>query len=98
MTKKKSEDDLIGYEIQVFEISQKTPPSLISGILPRLCCPGETLDSQLNQTFQTYFDPSQDVFETPSPWQTFFKNSFFKISQKPLEISKKMHWIKFVDL
>jgi len=36
------------------------------------------------------FCPSQDVFATPSPWQTFFKNCFFTISQKPLEISKNV--------
>ena len=30
----------------------------------------------------------QDVFATPSPWQTFVKNSFFKIPRKPLEHRK----------
>ena len=41
-------------------------------MLPRLRCRGETLNSQSEQTFQFFFDQSQDVFVNPRPWQTFF--------------------------
>jgi len=40
------------FQIQGNKISQKTAPPLIFGeILTRLCCPGETLDSQLKEIF-----------------------------------------------
>jgi len=78
----------------VRKISKNTPTPNFGEILLPLCCPTLSLDSQLGQIFKTYFDPSQDVFETPSPWLTFFQNSFYEIFQKPLEISKKcMHQI-----
>jgi len=60
-----------------FEKRKKNTPNFVE-ILPPLCFPEETLDSQLRQIFSTYFDPSQDDFATPSPWQTFFKNGFSK--------------------
>ena len=78
------------FEIQGFEKSQKNTPTPNFGeILPLLCRPGETLNSQLRWILTTCFDPSQDVFATPSPWQTFFKNSFFKISRKIVKKRKK---------
>jgi len=61
-----------------FEISQKTPPPLILGNIDPTVLSRDTLNPQLKQTFQTYFDPSQDVFGTPSPWQTYFKTPFLK--------------------
>jgi len=80
------------FEIRGFKISWKNSPAPnFEEILPRLCCQGKTLNSPLKLTFQTYFDPSQDVLGTSSPWQTFVKYSFFEVSQKTLEIKKIVH-------
>jgi len=44
-----------------------------------------------------YFDPSRDFLRPLAP-DKFFDKQFLEICPKPLEISKKMYSIKFVDL
>jgi len=65
------------FEKQGFKKSQKHPPPLILG--------------KYYTAWPSRGDSRFPInFATPSPWQIFFKTSFFKISQKPLGISKKI--------
>jgi len=49
----------------------------IKKYLCHLCCLKDTLDSKSEQTFSSYFDQSQGVFENPTFRQTIFKTFFF---------------------
>jgi len=79
------------FEIQRFEKSQITPPTRnFSEIMPRLGFPGKTR-FPVKTNISKIFSPKSRRLWHPSPWQTYFKNSFFfKISQKPLDISKSL--------
>jgi len=67
-----------------------TFPLILVKYCPDLPVQGR-LNSQLKRTFQTYFDLSQDVLRTPSPWQFFSKTVFFRnISKTVRDIEKSV--------
>ena len=78
----------------VFEIqgskknAKNTPTPNLREIFPRLCCQTLSLNFLVRTNILNLFWPKSRRFATPSPWKTFLKNSFFEISQNPLEISK----------
>jgi len=83
-----------------WNISENTPSTPIYGqILPCICCSGGESRFPVKTNILNVFLPnSRRVLGTHSSLTNFFKNCFFEISQKLLEVSKEIYRIKFVVL